>query len=68
MILMEMNMISDITSGLRTNLNLSLANKMNISEFPVLTYEGSFHALYQQDHPNGMGHSRVFQWILVYSV
>jgi hypothetical protein len=24
--------------------------------------------LYQQDHPNGMGHSRVFQWILVYSV
>jgi hypothetical protein len=68
MILIEMNMKSDITSGLRTSINLSLINKMNISAFPVLIYEGSFHRLYQQDHPNGMGHSRVFQWILVDSM
>jgi hypothetical protein len=68
MILMEMNMKSDITSGLRTPINLSLTNKMNISAFPVLIYEGSFHPLNQQDHPNGKGHSCVFQWILVDSM
>jgi hypothetical protein len=43
-------------SGLRTPINLALTNKMNISAFPVLTYEGSFHPLYQQDHPNSKGH------------
>jgi hypothetical protein len=65
MILMEMNMKSDITSGLRTPMNLSFTKKINISAFTVLTYEGSFHPLYQQDHPHGKDHSSVFQWILV---
>jgi hypothetical protein len=68
MILMEMNMKSDITSGLGTPITLSLTKKMNISAFPVLTYEGSFHPLYQQDHPNGKGYSCVFQRILVDSM
>jgi hypothetical protein len=68
MILMEMNTKSDITSGLRTPINLSLTNEINISAFPVLTYEGSFQPLYQQDHPNSKGDSCVFQWILVVSI
>jgi hypothetical protein len=68
MILMEINMKSDIKSGLRTPINLSLTNKMNISAFPVLTYEGSFYPLYQQDHVNGKGYSCVFQWVLVDSM
>jgi hypothetical protein len=42
-----------------------LDKKINIPAFPVLTYEGSFHPLYQQDHPNGKGHGCFFQWILV---
>jgi hypothetical protein len=52
MILMEINIKSDITSGLRIPINLSLTSKINISAFPVLSHEGSFHPLYQQDHPN----------------
>jgi hypothetical protein len=65
---MEMNMKSDITNGLRTPINLSLTNKINISAFPEPTNEGSFHPLYQQDYPNSKGHSCVFQWILVDSM
>jgi hypothetical protein len=63
--LMEMNVKSDIASGLRTPINLSLTKKINVSLFPALTYKVGllFHDLYQQDHPNGKGHSCVFQWI-----
>jgi hypothetical protein len=50
------------------NTNKFILDKINISAFLVLTYEGSFHSLYQQDHPNGKGHSCVFQWILVDSM
>jgi hypothetical protein len=65
--LMEMNVKSDIASGLRTPINLSLTKKINISLFPALTYKVGllFHDLYQQDHTNGNGHSCVFQWISV---
>jgi hypothetical protein len=56
-------MKSDITSGLGTPIHLSLTKKMNISAFAALRYYISFHALYQQYHPNGKGHSCDFQWI-----